>query len=276
MTPTELAAELRMTPKALRSWLRVEFPRSSSDEGARWDLKPAQVAAARDRFRRRPPTTSRDTQRVVGSSATVPDSFPTRLQDFLAAPMFTREEVLASPCPVPQQAGVYGWWFSRVPGKIRSDGCVWRDHSCLLYTGISPKRPPANGRPPSTQSLRARIKYHLTGNAEGSTLRKTLGSLLSGELDIELRRVGSGSRMTFVEGERALSAWMSEHARVSWIVDGSPWLLEAQIISNVDVPLNLDGNKHNAFYPELVDLRAKAVARARALPVIPNRGVGGR
>ena len=48
--------------------------------------------------------------------------------------------------------------------------------------------------------MRERIRYHYQGNAEGSTLRLTLGCLLSEELDIELRRVGSGKRMTFAEG----------------------------------------------------------------------------
>ena len=48
--------------------------------------------------------------------------------------------------------------------------------------------------------MRERIPYHYQGNAEGSTLRLTLGCLLSEELDIELRRVGSGKRMTFAEG----------------------------------------------------------------------------
>jgi hypothetical protein len=76
--------------------------------------------------------------------------------------------------------------------------------------------------------------------------------------------------MTFVEGERTLSAWMSDNARVSWIVDPSPWLLEAHLIANLDVPLNLDGNKHNPFYRQLVTARAAAVANARSLPIIAN------
>lgn len=63
---------------------------------------------------------------------------------------------------------------------------------------------------------------------------------------------------------------------VSWIVEPEPWLLEAFLIADLDVPLNLDGNSHNRFHPELTVARAKAVARALALPVIPNPGIGGR
>jgi hypothetical protein len=190
--------------------------------------------------------------------------------------MFTRDEVLSSRCPVPSQPGVYGWWFRSLPSPLKVQRCLLRDGSWLLYTGISPKRPPTNGRSASKQTLRDRIKYHYTGNAEGSTLRKSLGLLLSDQLNIELRRVGSGNRMTFAEGERALSAWMSDNARVSWIIDPTPWLLEPCLIANVDVPLNLGGNKHNGFYTELVTARAQAVARARTLPIVANPGVGGR
>jgi hypothetical protein len=107
-------------------------------------------------------------------------------------------------------------------------------------------------------------------------LRKTLGCLLSDELGIELRRVGSGNRMTFVAGERALSAWMAENAYVSWVVRDRPWELEDELIAALDVPLNLKGNSRNQFHPILTEARARCVARARALPVLPNPGVGGR
>jgi hypothetical protein len=133
-----------------------------------------------------------------------------------------------------------------------------------------------NGAGPSRQTLRDRIKYHHKGNAEGSTLRKTLGSLLSAELHLDLRRVGSGKRMTFVDGEKVLSAWMAQNAGVSWLVDPTPWILEAHLIAELDTPLNIDGNKHNPVYAQLTAARSRAVARARQLPVLPNPGTGGR
>ena len=46
--------------------------------------------------------------------------------------------------------------------------------------------------------------YHYRGNAEGSTLRLTLGCLLSVELDTVLRRVRSGKRTTFGPQEARL------------------------------------------------------------------------
>jgi hypothetical protein len=192
------------------------------------------------------------------------------------ARVFSRQEVLTSPSPVPAEDGVYGWWFRQLPPLVEPSGCCQHQDLTLLYAGISPGQPPANGRQPSTQNIRKRIKYHYTGNAEGSTLRKTLGCLLADELAIQLRRVGNGNRMTFVEGEQALSSWMADNAYVSWVVRTRPWELEDYLISALNLPLNLTGNSRNQFHPVLTAARTRCVTRARALPIVPNPGIGGR
>ncbi|WP_342450467.1 GIY-YIG nuclease family protein [Acinetobacter nosocomialis] len=46
----------------------------------------------------------------------------------------------------------------------------------LLYAGISPDK---KTKPNSKSNLRIRLKTHFAGNAEGSTLRRTLGILLA-------------------------------------------------------------------------------------------------
>jgi hypothetical protein len=171
---------------------------------------------------------------------------------------------------------VYAWWLRRLPPLVVADGCCRHDDLTLLYAGISPDRPPRNGRSASKQNLLKRIRYHYTGNAEGSTLRKTLDCLLADELGIQLRRVGSGNRMTFVKGEQALSAWMAKNAYVSWVVRACPWELEDSLIAGLDLPLNLKGNKRNRFHPVLTEVRARCAAEARALPVLLNPGIGGR
>jgi hypothetical protein len=191
------------------------------------------------------------------------------------ARVYAREDVLARPSPVPAQAGVYGWWFRQLPSLVIAEGCRQHQGLRLLYAGISPNRPPQNGRAASKENLRKRIRYHYTGNGEGSTLRKTLGCLLGEELGIQLRRVGSGRRLTFVGGEQALSAWMAENAYVSWVVHDRPWELEDELIAALDLPLNLQANSHNQFHSVLTAARASCVAHARALPVVPNPGIGG-
>jgi hypothetical protein len=189
---------------------------------------------------------------------------------------YSRQEVLARPSPVPAAGGVYGWWFGRLPPLVDARDCHRHGNLILLYAGISPRQPPRNGRPSSQQTLRQRIWTHYAGNAEGSTLRKTLGCLLADELSIQLRRVGSGTRKTFAAGEQVLSAWMADNAFVSWVVREHPWELEDDLIAAVDLPLNLEGNSRNRFHQVLTQTRARCVAQANALPVLHNPGIGGR
>lgn len=168
--------------------------------------------------------------------------------------LWSAQEVLARPSPVPATAGVYGWHFKERPHPDLDAGR-------LLYVGIAP-RYMANRT--STQNLRKRVRYHYRGNAAGSTLRLTLGCLLG----LELRRVGSGKRMTFGKaGEAALSQWMADNARVCWVEQKGPWALESQLITELDLPLNLDQNRHNAFHGRLKEIRAQARERARELPI---------
>jgi GIY-YIG catalytic domain len=140
--------------------------------------------------------------------------------------LWSRAEVRQRPCPVPGRPGVYGWYFRQLPWPIDTSRCVHHDGHTLLYVGIAPKAPPANGRPASRQTLRSRIGDHYGGNAAGSTLRLTLGCLLADQLGIQLRRVGSGRRLTFAVGEPVLSAWMADNAYVTWVETEQPWVAE--------------------------------------------------
>ncbi|WP_406732210.1 GIY-YIG nuclease family protein [Streptomyces sp. NBC_01794] len=168
--------------------------------------------------------------------------------------LWSAAEVLTRPSPVPAAAGVYGWHFDEAPAQDLDAGR-------LLYVGIAPRHMSNRS---STQNLRKRVRYHFRGNAAGSTLRLTLGCLLG----LELRRVGSGGRMTFGRvGEASLTEWMAEHARVCWLEHEEPWTMESDLIARLDVPLNLDQNRRNGFHATLSKLRADARARARQLPV---------
>ncbi len=168
--------------------------------------------------------------------------------------LWSASEVLVRPSPVPAVSGVYGWHFDEPPFP----GLPTEQ---LLYVGIAPRHMSTRT---STQDLRKRVRYHFRGNAAGSTLRLTLGCLLG----LELRRVGSGQRMTFSKaGEAILSQWMAEHARVCWVRHPEPWTAESDLIARIDVPLNLDQNRHNVFHPRLKEIRALARQRARELPV---------
>ncbi|MFF2436980.1 GIY-YIG nuclease family protein [Streptomyces sp. NPDC058107] len=168
--------------------------------------------------------------------------------------LWAAAEVMGQPGPVPAVPGVYGWRFTEPPYEgLPTDE--------LLYVGIAPRHMATRS---STQNLRTRVRYHFRGNAEGSTLRLTLGCLLG----LELRRVGSGKRMTFgKQGEAELTEWLAEHAQVCWVEHVEPWHMESELIGELDLPLNLDQNQHNAFHAQLKEIRAKARQRARELPI---------
>jgi len=119
-------------------------------------------------------------------------------------------------------AGTYAWYFKQLPA-IDTTSCVSWSDLALLYVGISPKAPPASGVGTSRQNLRRRLRQHYALNAYGSTLRLTLGCLLAKQLGIVLRRVGSGRRLTFADGEARLSQWMADNAFVCWVAHERPW-----------------------------------------------------
>lgn len=184
--------------------------------------------------------------------------------------LWSRAEVLSQPCPVPTERGVYAWYFTDPPPLVPVHGCHVVDGAVLLYVGISPRMPSANGGRASSQNIRKRIMYHYRGNAEGSTLRLTLGCLLSEHLGIGLRRVGSGQRFTFSTGEVELSEWLSRHARVCWVVDQAPWKLESALLGRLVLPLNLDQNPASGFRMQLSRIRAVQRQLARDSPVLPR------
>ena len=76
--------------------------------------------------------------------------------------------------------------------------------------------------------------------------------------------------MTFSDGEAALSAWMDRNAFVCWCEAAEQWLVEEELIRTVDLPLNLDQNRHHAFHAELGRLQAEQKAKARELPALPR------
>ncbi len=109
--------------------------------------------------------------------------------------------MLGNPSPLQCQPGVYAWYFREIPPHVTTSNCHIAGTKILLYVGISPKEPTKNGTAPSKQKLLDRVRYHYRGNTEGSNFRLTLGCLLADRLGIQLRRVGSGTLMTFAEGE---------------------------------------------------------------------------
>jgi hypothetical protein len=116
------------------------------------------------------------------------------------------------------------------------------------------------------------MRDHFRGNAEGSTLRLTLGCLLADTLGIQLRRVGSGKRLTFTNpGEQRLDAWMADHARVAVHPTDRPWEVEHHLLGALKLPLNLRDNRH-PFVGTLAKIRSEAKEWAKGMPVVVDNG----
>jgi hypothetical protein len=187
--------------------------------------------------------------------------------------LWSAAEILVDFAPVPKSAGIYAWYFDEIPPGVPTIGCHRTvDNQVLLYVGIAPKEAKASLKP-STRSLRDRLRDHLVGNAEGSTLRLTLGCLLAGQLGIRLRRVGSGNRHTFTNpGEIILDRWLAAHAHIAFAAVERPWDVEARLLSMMSLPFNLSGNAAHSFAADLSRMRAIARREAAALPVVIDNG----
>jgi hypothetical protein len=195
------------------------------------------------------------TNSSVGAAAIASPLQPTRL--------WSAAEVLANFAPVPRSAGIYAWYFDETPPGVPITGCRRSlDNQVLLYVGIAPKEAKTTLKS-STRTLRDRLRDHLVGYAEGSTLHLTLGCLLADQLGIRLRRVGSGNRRTFTNpGEVILDRWLGAHAHIAFAAVECPWDVEARLLSMMSLPLNLSGNAAHSFAADLS--RIRAIARREA------------
>lgn len=161
--------------------------------------------------------------------------------------LWTRTELMATPCPIPSTPGIYGWYFDELPEPgIPSIGTKvgqwW-----LLYIGIAP------ARQGSLSNLRKRLRTHLSGSARKSTLRLSLGSLLSDQLG--LSAVPASGKVHFGQTEALLSSWLDEHARIAWVERARPWEVEAEVVHTLLVPMNRDHNQSHPFYAAMGDAR---------------------
>jgi hypothetical protein len=183
--------------------------------------------------------------------------------------LYSRAEVLSNPSPVTRAHGVYAFFFKEIPPGVPVDGCLTHDGLTLLYIGSSPDK---KGEVNATQTIQQRVRYHFNGNADGSTLRRSLGILLAKKSGFPLKKVGSGKKMTLTsKGEEWLDQWMQENAFVTWVENNKPWDLENELFHALSLPLNIQGNKHNPFAAELTRIRTEAITNAKYAPVVENK-----
>jgi len=112
--------------------------------------------------------------------------------------------------------------------------------------------------------LRARVLDHLTGNSRASSLRMTVGALLT--IDLGLEPVGDGTRtyFHFGDGEKRLTDWIVAHTRVAFVPADDPFGIEKSVLASVPVPFNISERKKHAFSKYLMTLRSYFAGRPSA------------
>lgn len=139
----------------------------------------------------------------------------------------------------------------------------WHNGYELLYTGISPRKPSAAGTV-SRGNIKSRLNAHANRDASRSTLRRTLGTLLAEQLGLRLG-LYNGREHYAHDGERFITRWLRENAKVAWVVDPQPWEVERELLENAVLALNVQG-RTDAFATSISDQRRIAGARARSSP----------
>ena len=163
--------------------------------------------------------------------------------------LWKRDEALKRGDGVPRENGIYAWYFKKVPKNVPCKACIKLNDFTLLYLGIAPVGELSNN------TIRSRLRSHFKGNASSSTLRLSLGCLLAIELNLKLQKTGRTERLTFGVGENALTEWMNENCRITWMLHEAPWEIENKLLLKAYFPLNIKGNSRNTYGSALSELR---------------------
>jgi hypothetical protein len=79
--------------------------------------------------------------------------------------------------------------------------------------------------------------------------------------------------MTFAhQGEQWLDDWMERNAWVCWMEHQRPWEIEAELISQLRLPLNIRDNGSHEFVPVLSAIRKAARLRAMEMATVTELG----
>lgn len=167
---------------------------------------------------------------------------------------------------LPSVGGLYAWWT--VPGSIPGvPSCAHpRQGLDLFYVGIAPKDSA------SQATLRSRVVgNHINGNTGSSTFRKTLASLLFETMGWQPRL--TDRPLLTSSDNAALRDWQHENLRLTWALHPRPWEVEADVIAQLQPPLNLAGNTTHPFHGALS--RARNRFKAAGKPERPEAASNG-
>ncbi len=192
MTANQLAADLGISAKTLRAYLRREYGNLASQIDTRWELTPEQVEHARSHFARRRavPSDVATSEPIARDPQLSAPARPSRQvwADVLAAPR-TRSSALST-ADIPAQPGLYAWF---------------RDGECV-YLGIA-------------GNLRDRLTTHrgTSNDLSRSTFRSWVAVHVLG-----LDRAATRQRPSIVTDEQAqvVNAWIAA-CDIAWLTQAT-------------------------------------------------------
>lgn len=192
---------------------------------------------------------------LMGEEETPAEEHPVELdvQDaespiaFFESPPLLSSDELSAANEEKIRSGIYAWYFDEIPPGVPEKGLCSVEGWRLLYIGMVQNQP-----------VRERLlSRHYSGNAEESTLRKSLGCLLRDKLDLTPRKKSARSKKwTFGDDEDKLTEWMRRHARVKLVRIAMKKVKEMKevLIKHFSPPLNIEEGSH-PFVAELEAIR---------------------
>jgi hypothetical protein len=172
--------------------------------------------------------------------------------------------------------GVYAVFFNQSTQLVERSGYLQfdrqrpfsKDGYDLLYVGAS------------LDPVSRRVMEHLVGNTKGSSLRMTVGALMT--IDLGIDPVGVKGRNYFdfgFDGEERLTDWFLANTRVASVASREPFREEQDLITTTALPFNINERRRHPFSKYLMSLRAviagrpaKASAAVSLATVLPLSG----
>lgn len=132
---------------------------------------------------------------------------------------------------VPEAPGIYMFFLKKTArietGMSRLNLCL--GGSRLVYIGKS------------DLDIRNRVKTHMLGPSNYSSLRRSLGLSLSGELYV--KPIWTRNSFHFGEDEKFLSLWMEDNLCFLSFPHSEASLIERELINSLQPPLNRTGRR---------------------------------
>lgn len=180
--------------------------------------------------------------------------------------IFSCASVRAQPDLVPDRAGVYV--FTLADSEVLNEALARHD-TVLEPLSLGVRRAVYFGS--TDDSLRRRLKVHLTSDSVGSTFRRSLGLLLAPELSLHPVPVPTQRYFHFAgRGEEVLTQWMCEHLNVAVRVCTDSKVCERRLIQSQSPILNIQHRHMTPMARRLTALRRRQ--SGRDLPPPPRNG----